>query len=257
MQLICESDAAPFPSLTETRFYESRDENIIEPPTSQHVYELEAITYSKDDFGPEDDLTIGLVESHDNLEKWMTAGGWTGLGFCYAGEKKLDFSIPYDYEVSVPVLFGEELITVPVTVRLWRRDYYLTERELRLYVNNNQSLNVLPTRYGGVQEPFTEKRFQKFAAHFWWDQSGFYEKSTGLPVSMGNGAFFFEATVREVYTLCYWRRWWKSWTAEQLAMRIMKKARLWIPDAVVYAEYFQENPPDVVPFCSLDPEAGL
>ncbi|KAK1234067.1 hypothetical protein PQX77_002737 [Marasmius sp. AFHP31] len=188
------------------------------------------------------EVKAGVEETGFNLEHWIGSNGWveTTVGFAYVSENKHDFSISFDYCVGVFVQMADEFISVPINIRVWRRDVFLTMRELSLYVAS-PTVNHIPIRYSKHSSPLGSKMFKTFANRFSWDGELLTEKRTGLVVRMAQGARKFRMVVEEMWMDEYWRQRWSTFTPESLARQVMVMADEWILDAEVYAEYWLTN----------------
>ncbi|KAL0057004.1 hypothetical protein AAF712_016378 [Marasmius tenuissimus] len=254
--LIEDSDALPRRKFSECYFYTSVKAE--EPIFHQNHSDFFALDFSPSVLSPfyvpsppcdTREVTAGVEETVPNLNEWMRADGWvtTSIGFGYAGTKKLDFSVCFEYCLGVHVTMGEEFISVPVTLRIWRRDCFLYLRELVLYVSSPSDRHI-PARYS--TSPLLSDIFKSFAKRFKWNGRKVIEKKSGLRVFTSNAALKFRKTVEWMLEDKYWRMRWSTLTPKVLAGQVMVLADAWMADAEVYAEYWLVNAHKLAPFSS-------
>ncbi|KAL0066326.1 hypothetical protein AAF712_006584 [Marasmius tenuissimus] len=183
----------------------------------------------------------GILVSEYNLHQWVEGStAQSEVGFAYNGRVKCSFSVPYDYLVTAPVAFGDEIISLPFSVCIFRRDPFLTLREIRLFLQYKCSRSVLPSRYGTRKEPFTFSRFKLYCAPFEVDNYGeLFHKATGYKVAMGSASALYERGVRHVYYL--FSHYWHHLTAVNLNEMVVTHMQLWFVDGDLMAEYWLDR----------------
>ncbi|KAL0568973.1 hypothetical protein V5O48_012998 [Marasmius crinis-equi] len=197
IQLMIDAD---FPSLVTSEDYELV---VYEEPNgfrwTQYQYDLAELDRPLNDYCPMDQLIRGVFVSENNFVEWVRASTTnTMAGFAYAGEAKLSFCTPYDYELPLPTLLGDELITLPFVIRIWRRDCFLSNREVRLFLQNNSDV-FIPPRYHSDVSPFTPQDFKKLCRPFGLgDNLSLAHLDSGFDVVMGNAALKYEHMVTAI-----------------------------------------------------------
>ncbi|KAK1230219.1 hypothetical protein PQX77_006706 [Marasmius sp. AFHP31] len=104
IDLINDSDALPLRTFTEPYLHISGypdERNFVQRRYDIFNLDLQRVS----DTNPEPsycntrEVEAGLTGSRNNLKEWMQADGWvtTMIGFDYAGEKRIDFSLPFGF----------------------------------------------------------------------------------------------------------------------------------------------------------------
>ncbi|KAF9257225.1 hypothetical protein L218DRAFT_1081006 [Marasmius fiardii PR-910] len=155
-----------------------------------YILDLALLVWHDNQYSPEDQLCVGLMNSHFNFERWVHSDGdLFSVGFSYIRTKKLDFTV-------------KSSLCSPSYL------HYL-----------------------------------KFARRFFWDKLGFYKCKTNLPVAVFDGPRLFHETVEILYAKPVWRRQWTSLSPSILSSIVTYECHRFIPDAVVYAEFWLRHPP--------------
>ncbi|KAJ7692700.1 hypothetical protein B0H17DRAFT_1200283 [Mycena rosella] len=111
----------------------------------------------------------------------------------YASYERADLSLEYMYEQETKYMLGSEIVSLPIPVRVYRRDPQLRWSEIRNVLTGGS----IPQRYMFTDvdhAPVNSATFYKFANRFYLanDSSGslvLYEKGTKLPVERQHSDF--------------------------------------------------------------------
>ncbi|KAL0070364.1 hypothetical protein AAF712_002554 [Marasmius tenuissimus] len=191
-------------------------------------------------FCPTDEAPRGILVSEYNLHQWAEGStAESNVGFAYNGRVKCPFAIPYDYCITSPVTLGDEKILLPFSIRIWRRDPFLTLREIRLFIQQNRQF-YLPSRYCTTKEPFTLSTFQKLCRPFKVDERGtLIHKATGFEVVMGSASTIYEQGITHVFNL--YGQYWHHLTPFRLNGMVTDYLKRWVVDGEFLAEYWLER----------------
>ncbi|KAF9254697.1 hypothetical protein L218DRAFT_1082213 [Marasmius fiardii PR-910] len=115
---------------------------------------------------------------------------------------------------------------------------------LRYYMSDQRSpFGVPPSFSNANNNPWNRSLLNKFCRRFYWDVNGLYEWSSQRRVAIDNGCQKFRAVVCHLYAVPEYRAAWSTINPERLRDLVQILTDLWIPDALVYTEYFLKNPP--------------
>ncbi|KAK1218942.1 hypothetical protein PQX77_018349 [Marasmius sp. AFHP31] len=230
------------PSLDKTFSQYQLDLAELEYKTIEYLpsWDPEAKEYAIKSYSPTHKAPRGILVSEYNLNQWVE--GCTtesNVGFAYNGRVKCSFSIPYDYLITSPVTLGDEVVSLPFTIRVFRRDPFLTLWEIRLFIQHNCRF-YLPPRYCDGKEPFTLSRFKAYCKPFKVDEEGaLVHKGTGFKVVMGSATAMYEQGICHFYNL--YGSFWHHFTADRLNDMVMKHLERWFVDGELLAAYWLER----------------
>ncbi|KAL0564914.1 hypothetical protein V5O48_017121 [Marasmius crinis-equi] len=164
---------------------------------SQYCYDIAELDRPNNDYCPMDQITRGVFVNEHNFVEWVRGNTTTtNVGFVYSGEAKLSFCTAYDYELPLPTLLGDELVTLPFVVRVWRRDSFISNRDVRFYVQNSCRDAFVPARYRSDLSPFTPQDFYRLCKPFGLgDDFALAHLDTGFDLVMGSAARTYENMV--------------------------------------------------------------
>ncbi|KAL0565221.1 hypothetical protein V5O48_016807 [Marasmius crinis-equi] len=170
----------------------------------------------------------------------------------------LSFSDLYSHRTTVAVcLANGQLISIPFSVRHFRRDPYLTWDEVLDYLSSydspplpTQPLNLdhIPKRYASRED---QHRFHGFTNGFFVEDGLLYHRFTGLPVCVQDAFKTYTDIVLKWKKSPAMVEKWK-YGAKVFNKMVEEESGLWFIDGDVFAEHFVHD----VPLPSR-PEFGL
>ncbi|KAK1221758.1 hypothetical protein PQX77_015457 [Marasmius sp. AFHP31] len=200
----------------------------------------EADGYYYKSYSPTHKAPRDILISECNLHQWVEGcTSESNVGFTYNDRVKCSFSIPYDYLITAPVAFGDEIVHFPFTIRVFRCDPFLTLREIRLFIQHGCRF-YLPPRYCDGKEPFTLSRFKSYCKPFKVDEEGvLVHKGTGFKVVMGSTTAIYKQGICHFYNL--YGSFWHHLTADHLNVMVMNHLVRWFVDGELLAAYWLER----------------